>query len=691
MSDFKKFIDTKGKSIEEIKKAINQIVRVQAMDDLHNSGADFTADTSNNEIKNTVSEIETGQAVEEYFEKVAEYKRNTAPTPSEQQYSEVQDFKYTSQKIPPRSSLPPRETDKLSEKRDFDYRTMRPVGEPPQLERDNPIAYPHEPLPEYMSEQDEYMLAKIREMRTLEEITRNSYVVRACAEITMVRQGEFMADVEDDFGRRVFCGIPQPIYAAMSNSQLRTYFSWRTDIRRGVYENIDEPYLVLYCYELLNRIGVSSAEDAFRRLSDLWENCSFSQKRQGLFKRWLKDFYAFNRITLPLPFEEQTDNNFSNIAELESGNFSDKLDFLAKNSAYDVMGSAFLNDRNSQLMNGALEAVLSALDRHFRKYDVKLSSLICGKFKKDFSWEPFARAIVDVDRQDGFKAVQISPVERYSVRRGEPVLEHYELSVCRGFVGFILKSIEAKLRRLTNFGKYLNPSIKMLKSDIANLEKVEAAVDAPEFADIIPDTVEQYCRREGICIPEKPAAKKPLKPWDEQASAEPVVVNVDISKLEEIRKLADENTRKLIIDVELTQENADSEPEASAEEDYEDIAQHIHDDEFSDSVADYAQLAPSDEENAAPDFLDDNGFENLAEEWQTLAKNLTIDNIRFLGSMLSGTVREFCREHDILPQMMTEEINAESLLAIDDVIIENGEVLEDYAEEVKAIVSLLKL
>lgn len=665
MAEFKNFIDTNGKSLDEIKKAINEIV--------------------NKKIENNEPCGEIASSEEIPIVKTPEY---------------------AAQKIPPYRSQPIRNTDTSPSENNLDYSTMRPVGEPPLLDRPNPIAYPHEPMPEYMNAQDEYMLAKIREMRTLEEVTRNSYIVKACAEITMVRQGEFMADVEDDYGRRVFCAIPQPIYAGMSNSQLRTYFSWRTDVRRGVYNEIDEPYLVLYCYELFNRIGVTGAEDAFGRLVALWENCHFAPKRKNFFIRWLKDFYAFNRISAPLPFEESSDKNFNSIVEFEKGDYSDKLDFLGANSTYSINESTFLNESTYPLMNGALEAVLNALDAHFRKYDVKLSTLVCGKFKKDFSWEPFARAIVDIDRQDGFQNVQISPIERYALRRGEPVLEHYELSVCRGFVGYILKSTEAKLRRLLVFGKYLNPNIKMMESDIRNREKIEAAVNAPEFADIIPDAVEEYCRGAGIKVAPKPASKKPLKPWDEQPSVEPVVVNIDVSKLENIRKLADENARKLIVD-DFTERTAEisQQPEISVEKnqpdfstdvaesaDYEDIAQQIHDDEFDESVSEYAELAPTDEENPAPDFLDDrSSLENLPDEWQILAKNLTPDNLRFLNSMLNGTEREFCRERDILPQMMTEEINGEALLAIDDVLIENGAILEDYAEEVKIMIGLLKL
>lgn len=686
MSDFKKFIDTNGKTLAEIKKSINEIVNQKTINNAVNKIVDdvvdditelMTADTRRI-VKNAVRSLRSDKAQNERHTKT------------------LQNPEYSAQKIPDRDTLPKRESDAVTKyspnKNNLSYNIPQSKREP-TIEAYNSIAYPHEAIPEDMNAQDELMLNKIREMRTLEELTRNSYVVRACAEITMIRQGEFMAEVEDDFGRRVFCGIPQPLYAAMSNSQLRTYFSWRTDVRRGVCEDIDEPYAVLYCYELLNKIGVSDSEEAYRLLLGLWESFHFTPKRSKLVKQWIKDFYAFNNISANVPFQEVIGTDFAAVMEIGKGNYADKLDFLAANSAYDLSTSSFINEKTRPIMNGAVEKVLEALAEHFRKYGVELSSLICGKYKKDFSWQPFDRAIVDIDRQDGFREVQISPVERYTLKRGEPVLERFELSVCRGMVGYILKSVEAKLRRLMVYGKYLSPSFKMLENDIKNRDKVEQAVKSPGFSDIIPNVVEEYCRKAGISIVKKNASKKSApKPWDEKPPTEPVVVKIDISKLDEIRRLADENARKLIVDEPLEAEFFDNAVTPNEHQDYQDIADNISDDEFSEAVAEYSELAPTEEESPMPEFAVRNPcFEQLDPEWKAFAENLTPDNILFLRNMLGGTEREFCRSRDIMPQTMIEEINAEAILAIDDVIIEGGVILEDYTEQANMLVTAFKL
>lgn len=691
MGDFKNFIETGGKSLEEIRKAINDMVN-KIVDGVVDDVTEILPKETRKEIKQTIKDSRD----QDVSEKKIPPKQNpnsgvstTARESAKRATIEPEELDYSEEEAPsPKCS-------------GFSRTTDSPAVWPPRYDAPNRIGYPHEAIPENMSLQDEYMLHKIREMRSLEEISHNSYIVKQCAQITMVRQGEFMEDVEDDYERRVFCALPHPIYAAMSNSQLRTYFSWRTDVRRGVYSEVEQPYIILYCYELMNRIGVSSANDAFERLIAVWENCHVNARyADTVIPRWIKDFYVFNDVTLPLPdklaaVDNQSDD-YRAVTEIKAGDFSGKLDYLARNSAYDISESPFLDEKTRLMLDGACEAALSALAQYFKQRGVDITALLCGKMKKDFSWEPFQYSIVDIDRMDGFRTVDISPMERYSVKRGEPVLERFEFAVSRGFVGYVLKSVEANLRKLTGFTRKLMPNIRMLENDIKNREKLEEAVTAPEFAEIIPKAVEEYCLRAGIAIVvrSKPRKSSP-KPWDEELPAEPVVVNIDVSKLDKIREQADENARKLIVDEteypEVCEElftEKNEEPDEPL--DYEEIAGQIDDDEFNESVARYAELFSEDKDPAPNISVGNPKFERMEPEWQELAGNLTIDNILFLGAMLDGKEREYCRERNILPQTMIEEINEEALQAVEDVIIEGGAVLEEYVEQARQLVDAFK-
>ena len=283
MAQFKKFIETGGKSLSEIKKNIGEML----------SGA----------VGSIVDDVDI--LPKDLRKKLKDSVRDIAERGG-----------YQAEKIPPKKNVKYGDITK---------------DEPQQLPFPNPIAYPKEAVPEHLNPQDEFMLDKIREMRSLEDITRSSYIARRSALITLLRQGEFMKDVEDDYERRVYCAVQRPVYAAMSNSQLRTYFTWRTDIRRGIYRDIEKPYVLLYCYELLNKIGVDSSKEAYERLVSLWENVRAGAKyADEILPRWIKDFYAFNRVDALLPESLISGGINAAVAGIENGDFESKLDFLAE-------------------------------------------------------------------------------------------------------------------------------------------------------------------------------------------------------------------------------------------------------------------------------------------------------------------------------------------------------------------------
>lgn len=629
MSDeFKKFIDTGGKTLEEIRKTIEKMLN-NTVDSVVDEATKFVSKDLGEQIKQAVKDSRKSS-----------------------------DGYYKPEKIPPRSAAP-----------------SRPQSGSTRRE---PIraAYPREYVPEHMSPQDELMLDKIREMRALEETSENSYITKRCAEITMVRQGLFMADVEDDFNRRVFCALPQPVYMAMSNSQLRTYFTWRTDVRRGKYAEVDKPYVLLYCCELLNKIGVSSAAEAFGRLLELWESCrDWAGYLNEIMPRWLKDFYVYNDITGLYPDISQylgasggSRNHY--IEEIESGNYDGKLYYLAEYSAYNIKGSIFLSDKTRPLIDGACAAALSALAEYFNERGIDITELLCGKVRKDYSWVPFRGAVVDLERTDGFRSLRISATERYCIKRGEPSLEVFDFSPSRGFIGYVLKSVEAELRKKTKFKRYITPNIIMLENDIRNREKLMAAVTDERFEKIIPSAVAEYCRKNGISAPEKPTRKT-----EERSEYVRERVEIDISKLGQIREQSDELAKKLIVD----------EISAPCEDEIEEISMMIADDDFAERVADCSELSPDEPEYEAP--VERNAaFSALPDEWQDFANDLTPTHLAVLKRMRDGGAAEYCRENGLMPETVCEEINTAALETILDVVIEGGEILPDYSAEITRIV-----
>ncbi len=523
--------------------------------------------------------------------------------------------------------------------------------------------------PDFSRPEDEAIYAKIAQMRRLDEIYYTGVVTREIATRAIINQGTFMADVIDDYTHRAFCALPRPVYGALSSSQLRTYFTWRTDVRRGYFGKTDEPYIQLYCCELLNKIGVCSSDEAIDRLVALWKSCrSFSGTAARDLPRLIKDFYAFNNVSELSrdPISGLRKNTADEaVTGLIEKDYSGKLAYLAERSSYKITDSAFYSESTAELMDKALEEVLTALDGYFEQKGVSLFELICGRLRRDPEWKPFSKYYVDMTRMDGFHKADISPTERYCVKRGQPVLEFFEPAPFKGFIGYVLKCTEAVLRERTGFRHKISANINMALGDFKNRDKFINAITSEDPASVITAAVNGWCAKNGIM----PKAKTP-----KQGAAAPVKVEIDIAKLAKIREESDEIAKKLI--------SADEEADAPSEEDIYSIAERISDDDFSEKIAEYgAEIFSGDEGQP----FEKHDFSRLSDEWQMLAKNLDPDMLGTLCALCDGIVNSYCRERGILPEVIFEKINTPALAYINDVIIENGEIVPDYLDNIRLI------
>ena len=104
------------------------------------------------------------------------------------------------------------------------------------------------------------------------------------------RQAKITEDYEDDRPWEGTLRLPYPTYHDLRDDQLRGYFTWRTAVRRGVYEKAPEAFVYIYLYELIHLVGVSSPEQALERLREFRENYlsqGFGDAvMQGRLSRW---------------------------------------------------------------------------------------------------------------------------------------------------------------------------------------------------------------------------------------------------------------------------------------------------------------------------------------------------------------------------------------------------------------------
>ena len=121
------------------------------------------------------------------------------------------------------------------------------------------------------------------------------------------RQGLLMADFEDDCPYNGTFKSYFPTYNTMSDRQLRGYFTWRTQVRRGTVEETSTSFAFLYLYELICGIGVDDPLDGFNKIKAFWDAYRAFEPGIDRFARvWLQDYAVFHRLDPKLLRDSKT-------------------------------------------------------------------------------------------------------------------------------------------------------------------------------------------------------------------------------------------------------------------------------------------------------------------------------------------------------------------------------------------------
>ena len=121
------------------------------------------------------------------------------------------------------------------------------------------------------------------------------------------RQGLLMADFEDDCPYNGTFKSYFPTYNAMSDRQLRGYFTWRARVRRGTVEETSTSFAFLYLYELICGIGVDDPLDGFSKIKAFWDAYRALEPGIDRFARvWLQDYAVFHGLDPKLLRDSKT-------------------------------------------------------------------------------------------------------------------------------------------------------------------------------------------------------------------------------------------------------------------------------------------------------------------------------------------------------------------------------------------------
>lgn len=121
------------------------------------------------------------------------------------------------------------------------------------------------------------------------------------------RQGLLMADFEDDCPYNGTFKSYFPTYNTMSDRQLRGYFTWRAQVRRGNIEETSTSFAFLYLYELICGIGVDNPRDGYDKIKAFWDAYRAFEPGIDRFARvWLQDYAVFHELDPKLLRDSKT-------------------------------------------------------------------------------------------------------------------------------------------------------------------------------------------------------------------------------------------------------------------------------------------------------------------------------------------------------------------------------------------------
>ena len=136
-----------------------------------------------------------------------------------------------------------------------------------------------------------YVPDEIRQMRKLAE---SFSFYRQSAEKRFYDQAVMMAAYEDDFAYTGQFVRYFPTYETMDTRQLRGYFTWRTNVRRGDVQPCPLSFVYVYVYELLNRVCGESPEEGYEKLRAFWQTYRVFEPGLDRYLRvWLRDYVVY--------------------------------------------------------------------------------------------------------------------------------------------------------------------------------------------------------------------------------------------------------------------------------------------------------------------------------------------------------------------------------------------------------------
>ena len=365
-------------------------------------------------------------------------------------------------------------------------------------------------------------------------------------------QAKFMENFEDDYGYygEVLRYLPQ--YTDMAFPELRGYFTWRTRVRKGIVEETSSSFVFVYIYELINGIGVTSPQDGFDKLLFIWNAYrEYDDKIDRYLKDWLKDYVIYYEMDVPRikDIPRKTNQYLFALGDIKSAirdnDFSKFIELVNDFSNYKILKSKFLKDFKDDYIEAFTQVYMEIEKFYIKNRKTTLFEKMFGKESCD-TWVPFRSGIFYENTKKLDRKYIVNDFERYVCKSGTWLKYSYsEYYSDKRFIGEILRTTEFYLREIYNYSY-----------------KITFRGSSQILTGLIEKSVRKYCEennKQDLYLRLKEAQKskkdkekenrKDLKKEKIRSEkCEPVIVTIDTTKFDHIRRVAQSTQETLIVE-----------------------------------------------------------------------------------------------------------------------------------------------
>ncbi|MDE7294068.1 MAG: TerB N-terminal domain-containing protein [Oscillospiraceae bacterium] len=489
--------------------------------------------------------------------------------------------------------------------------------------------YRDEPIIKKASSMKSYVPEKIREMR---KITASPYSLR------FYKQAAFMENYEDDYVYSGFFNSYYPTYADMNNEQLRGYFSWRTKVRRGELQRTSRGYVFVYIYELLMLIGAADETEAYGKILEFAEKYREIDSVLDVYiYKWLDDFavyYNMDRSYISAD-EEARAEYLPAMLHMDTTEDSALFEAAANLSSYNILRSRLFK-HNPEDTKAAVCAVLRAYNSYYNAHR-----------KKTF-FEHLFGSIAE------YPVSMFDSAVFYDRRKYE--YYEYTVSECLSYKcvgGYWYKISLGGSPKSKRLGEILRAVDFCLRERLAITPQIKEVEVSKQTRGIIEKELDRLA--------------------EEKRKNTPKVIDLDLSKLSDIRRSAEITRDRLMTEEDMAEsENAFENAVANSLEN------------ITGEDSERAAAAASAKENFSGNFP-----KKSPESSDSFG--LTATEKELLGVLLSGgDPLKFASEKALMLSVICEAINEKLFDEIGDTVIDfEGEkpcITPDYIDDVKGTI-----